>query len=106
MKKTVKTLNVDIEAFVGSGKKTIRFELNGDATPQDVGRKVLELCGDEYEKSMSIRVGLHNESGALVGWYRGNVITAGNNPYFKVTEQQNAGVYTSIRYVWKTNKKQ
>lgn len=90
---------VDVENFVGNGK-TVNFELAGDATPQDVGRKVLELCGDEYDETMSIRVGIYNEIGRLIGWYRGNLITSGRgNPWFKVTERKNAGVYRSVRYV-------
>lgn len=102
MKKTIKTVVVDVEAFVGKNQKTVKFELAGDATPQDVGRKVLELCDGEYTNE-SIRVGLQDESGTLAGWYRGNIVTAGENPWFKVTEQINAGVYTGIRYVWKPN---
>lgn len=100
MERTIKTVVVDVEAFVGKNQKTINFELAGDATPQDVGRKILELCGDEYVETMSIRVGIYNETGTLVGWYRGNVITSGgDNPWFKVAEQKNAGVYTSVRYM-------
>lgn len=98
MKKTIKTVVVDVEAFVGKNQKTVNFELAGDAAPQEVARKVLELCDGEYTNE-SIRVGLQDDSGALIGWYRGNIMDSEGRPWFKVAEQKDAGVYTSVRYV-------
>ncbi len=98
-KSVVKSAVVDVEEFVGIERKAIHFELSGEVTPRDVAKEVLRRCGDEYTEAMPIRVGLHNATGALVGWYRGNIMVGEGNPWFKVTEQKDAGVYTSVRYM-------